>query len=380
MTDIARAFEEVRTLPDQALQQEMSSPSGMLPGFIVLGEIAERKAIRNKGNAPGKTTVMQDLMGASQGQGASQGFAAGGIVSQFNPLMARYEAMKDPAAARSMNEMAMRQQGGNMPALQAPGGLADLQVPASINDMVPEHGGIPQPPQRFARGGAVSKDYIRQGLMQRGLPPHVAEAFIWNFQDESGLNPGIQEHAPIVPGSRGGRGLYQLTGPRRRAYEGQYGTGYDVDSQLDFLMSELQGPEARAAQSILGAPDANSAASAIVNKFLRPAESHRVAREAKYMGMDGSAVADQLAAGQAAQQQMTQQMPQQQEMASAAAEGGGIMGIMQMMQMMQPPQVDHSTEINADMGREQRMAMAQNPQEMATHSGYVDNRRRRRIA
>ncbi len=44
-------------------------------------------------------------------------------------------------------------------------------------------------------------------------------AFVMNFKDESGLDPGINEANPIVPGSRGGYGLYQLTGPRRKAYE-----------------------------------------------------------------------------------------------------------------------------------------------------------------
>ena len=55
-------------------------------------------------------------------------------------------------------------------------------------------------------------------LMERGLPQHVAEAFAMNMQDESGFDPGINEINPTVKGSRG-YGLYQLTGPRRRAYE-----------------------------------------------------------------------------------------------------------------------------------------------------------------
>lgn len=129
---------------------------------------------------------------------------------------------------------------------------------------------------------------IRQGLINRGLPDYVADAFVMNFQDESGLNPGINEAAPLVPGSRGGFGLYQLTGPRRTAYE-QYAAqqGVDpanVDAQLDFMMSELHGPEASAYRSIMAAPDTGSAAAAIVNEFLRPAETHRARRAAAYMG------------------------------------------------------------------------------------------------
>ncbi len=144
---------------------------------------------------------------------------------------------------------------------------------------------------------------IRKGLEARGLPSHVADAFVMNFQDESGLNPGINEKNPVVPGSRGGYGLYQLTGPRRRAYEqfaAQRGVDpSDTDAQLDFLMTELQGPEAKAAQAIMSAPDTGTAAQAIVNKFLRPAEEHRAARAARYARM-GSADRDQLAALSAA--------------------------------------------------------------------------------
>lgn len=130
---------------------------------------------------------------------------------------------------------------------------------------------------------------IRQGLINRGLPEHVADGFLVNFQDESGLNPGINEANPTVPGSRGGFGLYQLTGPRRVAYEsfaqerGVYPS--DVDAQLDFLMTELQGPEKAAADRIMAAGDTPMAAQAIVNHFLRPAPEHRERRMAAYANL-----------------------------------------------------------------------------------------------
>ncbi len=127
---------------------------------------------------------------------------------------------------------------------------------------------------------------IRQGLISRGLAPHLADAAILNFQDESGLNPGINEANPIVPGSRGGYGLYQLTGPRRREYEAfaaQRGVSpADVDSQLDFFMGELAGSEAAAGRKFFSAPDTASAAQVLVNDFLRPAPEHRQSRSAKY--------------------------------------------------------------------------------------------------
>jgi hypothetical protein len=134
----------------------------------------------------------------------------------------------------------------------------------------------------------ITADAIRAGLVQRGLPGHVADGFVMNFRDESGLNPAINEIAPLVQGSRGGFGLAQWTGPRRRALESfaqQRGVPVsDMDAQLDFLMTELQGPESRAAQAIMAAPDAGAAADAVLRQFLRPAAEHVATRSAAYTG------------------------------------------------------------------------------------------------
>ena len=134
----------------------------------------------------------------------------------------------------------------------------------------------------------VDENYLMQGLMRRGLPQHIAQGFVMNMRDESGLNPSINEIAPIVPGSRGGFGLYQVTGPRRRAYEAfaqKRGVDpADPDAQLDFLMTELQGPESRAAQSIFATETPQDAAVAIARDFLRPAPENLQKRVARYTG------------------------------------------------------------------------------------------------
>ena len=158
----------------------------------------------------------------------------------------------------------------------------------------------------------MNAEDIRTGLIERGLPPHVADGFLMNFQDESGLDPGINEREPLVPGSRGGFGLYQLTGPRRVAYE-QYAQERGVDvadpnAQLDFLMTELAGPEKRAAQSIMAAPDASSAAIAIARDFLRPAPENLERRVARYAGQPG--LQDTPTTQAAAMQQATAQEQQ----------------------------------------------------------------------
>jgi len=128
--------------------------------------------------------------------------------------------------------------------------------------------------------------YIRQGLINRGLPEHVADGFVLNFQDESGLNPGINERNPTVPGSRGGYGLAQWTGPRRRSYEqfaAQNGVQPDdLDTQLDFVVNELGGSERRAANNIYASTDRGQAATAIARDYLRPAPQYLQERVARY--------------------------------------------------------------------------------------------------
>jgi hypothetical protein len=164
----------------------------------------------------------------------------------------------------------------------------------------------------------VSPQFIIEGLKRRGYPEHVAQGFVMNMMDESGLNPGINEAAPIVPGSRGGFGLYQLTGPRRTAYEqfaAQRGVNpADAEAQLDFLDYELKGPESRAAKSILSTQNPQQAAVAIARDFLRPATEHLNRRVARYSGADvaadtmaalgkggGTVTPDQIAQGAMAQ-------------------------------------------------------------------------------
>lgn len=173
--------------------------------------------------------------------------------------------------------------------------------PMNILGLNPEYGQAPANPNSPEQIGAdtmaaLGKDpasKVRQGLIARGIPEHIADGFVMNFEDESGLNPGINEIAPIVPGSRGGFGLAQWTGPRRKsleAYAASVGKPVsDMNVQLDFLMQELQGPEAAAWQEIAAAQDSGTAAAAIVNSFLRPAEEHRARRVAEYTGGNPSA-------------------------------------------------------------------------------------------
>lgn len=247
-----------------------------------------------------------------------------GLAELGNAIAYRMAAGKADRAAAFGQEQAQK---GFAPILAALGGGGASAAPAPSAATT---GAAPSP-----SGG--NADAIRQGLIQRGLAPHVADGFIRNFQDESRLDPTINEHSPLVPGSRGGFGLAQWTGPRRRALE-QYASSKgvapgDMGIQLDFLMSELQGPESRAAKAIMAAPDSNSAAVAVLNNFLRPAESHRAKREARYMGQPAAQPPVQAGSPPPAPQQ-----PQQASAVVAPSQGGGI-GLPQLLQAAQNPWV-----------------------------------------
>lgn len=134
---------------------------------------------------------------------------------------------------------------------------------------------------------------ILQGLLQRGYPMHIAQGIVANLIAESGLNPGINEAAPLVPGSRGGYGLAQWTGPRRRqfeAYAAQRGASPDDPNvQLDFLDWELKNTERGAMGKLQGTQDPIEAARVFSESFLRPGIPHmdrRLSEAARIAGMN----------------------------------------------------------------------------------------------
>lgn len=169
------------------------------------------------------------------------------------------------------------------------GARSEPSGPLSVIGMRPD----PNSPEGIGDStmAALGKDnasVIKAGLVERGMPEHIAKGFVMNFEDESNFDPGVNEASPLVPGSRGGFGLAQWTGPRRvalEAFAAEKGLpADDMNVQMDFLMTELQGPESAAWSKISGAGNAGEAGAAVVNEFLRPAEAHRSAREAEYLG------------------------------------------------------------------------------------------------
>ena len=132
----------------------------------------------------------------------------------------------------------------------------------------------------------LTRDQVVAGLVARGVPEHVAQGVAMNFQHESGFDTGIQEIAPTS--GRGGFGLAQWTGPRRIALEdfakSQGKRIDDPDVQYDFFMRENAGPEKGAWQTVMNAPDAQTAAINFVKNWERPATVNLNRRIAEYQG------------------------------------------------------------------------------------------------
>lgn len=154
---------------------------------------------------------------------------------------------------------------------------------------------------------------IIAGLLQRGVPLPVAQGIVANMIAESGLKTDINEIAPLVPGSRGGYGLNQWTGPRRRqfeAYAAERGVSpSDLNAQLDFTLWELQNTESRAWNALQGVNDPIEAARIYSEQFLRPGIPNmdkRLSEAARIAGMPF----DPAMAGNALASQMPQNAPQ----------------------------------------------------------------------
>lgn len=91
-------------------------------------------------------------------------------------------------------------------------------------------------------------NFLKQYFQERGHnnPGYIAAAFVGNFMNEAGasLDPTINEQNPIVAGSRGGFGIAQWTGPRRRAIEA-WAASHDAfvgnfGVQLQYVVYELE--------------------------------------------------------------------------------------------------------------------------------------------
>lgn len=117
-----------------------------------------------------------------------------------------------------------------------------------------------------------------------GLSAPQAAGVVGNFMHESGGFNSLQEISPLVPGSRGGYGYAQWTGPRRREFEDYVArnnldpTSYEAN--YGFLQHELANDpyERRQFDTVRNAQTAEEAARLISQNYLRPGIPHMDSR------------------------------------------------------------------------------------------------------
>jgi hypothetical protein len=123
-----------------------------------------------------------------------------------------------------------------------PDASASPDKPAATPPSDPDNPAATPEPASFDRAERVTR--VHAGLVQAlGLEGFQAEGIIRGLMPESGLEP-INEAHPLKPGSRGGFGYAQWTGPRRVAFE-KWSADHGLDPASDeanmkYLVYDLQ--------------------------------------------------------------------------------------------------------------------------------------------
>lgn len=125
--------------------------------------------------------------------------------------------------------------------------------------------------------------FMRLLMKDFSLSKEDSAAIIGNAGHESGGFESLQEKKPLVPGSRGGYGIMQWTGPRRREYEAYCKRNKldpsDMMSNYKFLFVELKGPEGRILPKVKSAKTLDEKVNVFMKGFLRPGIPHLESRQ-----------------------------------------------------------------------------------------------------
>jgi hypothetical protein len=133
--------------------------------------------------------------------------------------------------------------------------------------------------------GETGSRLVTELQEELGLTLEQAAGLVGNLHVETGGFKFLQEIEPAVPGSRGGLGFAQWTGPRRVAFESwAEENGVDTNSyeaNKGFLLHEIQNTsEGNFMDELRAAETAADAAMVVSSKFLRPGIPHNDRRVA----------------------------------------------------------------------------------------------------
>lgn len=133
-------------------------------------------------------------------------------------------------------------------------------------------------------GGGIGNRLMRDLMADFGFSREQAAGVVGNLDHESDGFKGLQEYNPIIPGSRGGYGYAQWTGPRRREFEAWAAkNGHSdlstYDANYGFLKYEMtQTWEKRAVDRVKQTNSVEDAAKVFQDTFLRPGIPHTQSR------------------------------------------------------------------------------------------------------
>jgi hypothetical protein len=115
-----------------------------------------------------------------------------------------------------------------------------------------------------------------------GLTDFQAAGIVGNGGHESAGFVKMQELRPTIPGSRGGYGAFQWTGPRRVLFEAwlkrNSWTVHDYIGNYSFLFRELVGPEKAAIEAVKKTSTLAEATETFCRVFERPGVIHMDSR------------------------------------------------------------------------------------------------------
>lgn len=131
--------------------------------------------------------------------------------------------------------------------------------------------------------GKWSVIFIDRLMKDFDIGLYDAVAIVGNAGHESGGFKQLQELKPLVAGSKGGYGIMQWTGPRRREYEAYCSRNKldpaDMDTNYKFLFVELKGPEGRVLEKMKYATTLDDKVEVFSKTFLRPGIPHMDSRK-----------------------------------------------------------------------------------------------------
>lgn len=146
-----------------------------------------------------------------------------------------------------------------------------------------DQAGRPVLVEQPSTGGGIGSRLVNDLMRDYGLTRNQAAGVAGNLDHESGGFNTLQEINPLVPGSRGGYGYAQWTGPRRREFESWTSArGLDPTSyaaNYGFLRYELDNTsEGRVVDRLRRTNTVEDATVTFQDTFLRPGIPHTASR------------------------------------------------------------------------------------------------------